>query len=161
VANKVVVTSKSNDDEQHVWTSTADAKFFVVKDPRGDTLGRGTRVTLHLKDDAAEYLEQDKIKNLIKKYSEFINFDIYLYTSKVVEEEVEVEETESEASEEESSEEAAVEDEEAKEETETKTEKVSKTVWDWELINANKPILLRQRAKRRGVSKPILRVETL
>jgi len=57
VANKVVVTSKSNDDEQHVWTSTADAKFFVTKDPRGDTLGRGTRVTLHLKDDAVEYVE--------------------------------------------------------------------------------------------------------
>jgi molecular chaperone HtpG len=57
VANKVVVTSKSNDDEQHVWTSTADAKFFVTKDPRGDTLGRGTRVTLHLKDDAIEYVE--------------------------------------------------------------------------------------------------------
>jgi HSP90 family molecular chaperone len=72
VANKVVVSSKANDDEQHVWTSTADAKFFVTKDPRGDTLGRGTRVTLHLKDDAIEYVEQDKIKNLVKKYSEFI-----------------------------------------------------------------------------------------
>jgi heat shock protein beta len=57
VANKVVVSSKANDDEQHVWTSTADAKFFVTKDPRGDTLGRGTRVTLHLKDDAIEYVE--------------------------------------------------------------------------------------------------------
>lgn len=57
VANKVVVSSKANDDEQTVWTSTADAKFFVTKDPRGDTLGRGTRVTLHLKDDAIEYVE--------------------------------------------------------------------------------------------------------
>lgn len=57
VANKVEVTSKSNDDEQHIWTSTADAKFFVTKDPRGDTLGRGTRVTLYLKDDAAEFVE--------------------------------------------------------------------------------------------------------
>ena len=57
VANKVEVTSKSNDDEQHIWTSTADAKFFVTKDPRGDTLGRGTRVTLYLKDDASEYIE--------------------------------------------------------------------------------------------------------
>jgi heat shock protein beta len=57
VANKVEVVSKSKDDEQHIWTSTADAKFFVTKDPRGDTLGRGSRVTLHLKDDAAEYLE--------------------------------------------------------------------------------------------------------
>ena len=57
VANKVEVASKSYDDEQHIWTSTADAKFFVTKDPRGDTLGRGTRVTLYLKDDAAEYVE--------------------------------------------------------------------------------------------------------
>ena len=57
VANKVVVTSKSNDDEQHIWTSTADAKFSVTKDPRGDTLGRGTRVTLFLKDDAVEFVE--------------------------------------------------------------------------------------------------------
>ena len=57
VANKVEVTLKSNDDEQHIWTSTADAKFFVNKDPRGDTLGRGTRVTLYQKDDASKYIE--------------------------------------------------------------------------------------------------------
>jgi heat shock protein beta len=57
VANKVSVTSKSNDDDQHIWISTADAKFVVTKDPRGNTLGRGSRVTLHLKDDAAEFLE--------------------------------------------------------------------------------------------------------
>ena len=86
VANKVEVASKSRDDEQHIWTSTADAKFFVTKDPRGDTLGRGTRVTLHLKDDAAEFLEQEKIKNLVKKYSEFINYPIKLYLSKDVRE---------------------------------------------------------------------------
>ena len=82
VANKVVVTSKANDDEQHIWTSTADSKFFVTKDPRGDTLGRGTRVTLHLKDDAVEFVEQEKIKNLVKKYSEFINYPIRLYLSR-------------------------------------------------------------------------------
>jgi heat shock protein beta len=86
VANKVEVASKSNDDEQHIWTSTADAKFFVTKDPRGDTLGRGTRVTLHLKDDAAEYVEQERITNLVKKYSEFINYPIKLYLSKDVRE---------------------------------------------------------------------------
>ena len=88
VANKVVVTSKSNDDEQHIWTSTADSKFFLTKDPRGDTLGRGTRVTLHLKDDAIEFVEQDKIKNIVKKYSEFINYPIKLYLSKDVKEQV-------------------------------------------------------------------------
>merc|ERR1719420_2902804 len=92
VANKIEVVSKSNDDEQHIWTSTADAKFFVTKDPRGDTLGRGTRVTLHLKDDAAEYVEQERIKNLVKKYSEFINYPIKLYLSKDVREQVPVEE---------------------------------------------------------------------
>lgn len=92
VANRVVVTSKSNDDEQHIWTSTADAKFAVTKDPRGDTLGRGTRVTLHLKDDAIEYAEQDKIKNLVKKYSEFIQYPIKLFLSKDVRKEVEEEE---------------------------------------------------------------------
>jgi heat shock protein beta len=57
VANKVEVTSKANDDDQYVWTSTADAKFFVTKDPRGNTLKRGTHVTMYLKDDAAEYVE--------------------------------------------------------------------------------------------------------
>ncbi len=81
-----MVTSKSYDDQQDVWTSTADNKFFVVKDPRGDTLGRGTRVTLHLKDDAAEYIEQDKIKNLISQYFEFINYPIKVYTSRDVKE---------------------------------------------------------------------------
>lgn len=94
VANKVEVTSKSPDDEQHIWTSTADAKFFVTKDPRGNTLGRGTRVTLYLKDDAAEFVEQEKIKNLVKKYSEFINYPIKLYLSKDVKETVEEEEDE-------------------------------------------------------------------
>jgi heat shock protein beta len=96
VANKIEVASKSNDDEQHIWTSTADAKFFVTKDPRGDTLGRGTRITLHLKDDAGEFLEQDKIKNLVKKYSEFINYPISLYLSKDVRETVEIEDEEGE-----------------------------------------------------------------
>lgn len=94
VANKVEVASKSPDDEQHIWTSTADAKFFVTKDPRGDTLGRGTRVTLHLKDDAVEYVEQARIKTLVKRYSEFINYPIKLYLSKDVTEEVEVEDEE-------------------------------------------------------------------
>ncbi len=56
----------------------------MTKDPRGDTLGRGTRVTLHLKEDAVEYVEQDKIKNLVKKYSEFIQYPIKLFISKEV-----------------------------------------------------------------------------
>jgi len=149
VANKVVVTSKSNDDEQHVWTSTADAKFFVTKDPRGDTLGRGTRVTLHLKDDAVEYVEQDKIKNLVKKYSEFIQYPIKLFISKEVRKQVEEEE------------EAKVEDEtktedEIKDEGEVepeineegkKTKTVTEQVWEWETINEIKAIWLRDKSE--------------
>jgi heat shock protein beta len=91
----------------------------VTKDPRGNTLGRGTRVTLYLKDDAAEYLEQEKIKNLVKKYSEFINYPIKLYLSKDVREEVEDEEP--------------FADGEEKKEPKKKT--VSKTVWEWQTVN--------------------------
>jgi heat shock protein beta len=60
VSNKVEATSKSNDDKKNIWTSTAHAKFFVIKDPRGDTLVKGTRVTLYLKDVASEYVEKEK-----------------------------------------------------------------------------------------------------
>ncbi|CAN0148240.1 unnamed protein product [Phaeothamnion confervicola] len=56
VADKVQVFSKHNDDEQHVWESTADSTFTVAKDPRGDTLGRGTEIVLHLKEDAGAFL---------------------------------------------------------------------------------------------------------
>merc|ERR1719310_1400870 len=63
VADKVTVTSKCNEDPvQHVWESSADASFTVVDDPRGNTLGRGSRVTLHLKEDAHDYLAEDKLK---------------------------------------------------------------------------------------------------
>ena len=146
VANKVEVISKSVDDEQHIWTSTADAKFFVTKDPRGDTLGRGTRVTLYLKDDAAEYVEQEKIKNLVKKYSEFINYPIKLYLSRDVREEVEEEEEESAKTTEEDG--IEITDEEEQDSAkEKKTKTVSKTVWDWETINEIKAIWMREKSE--------------
>ena len=162
VANKVEVASKSNDDEQHIWTSTADAKFFVTKDPRGDTLGRGSRVTLFLKDDAAEYVEQEKIKNLVKKYSEFINYPIKLYLSKDVREQVEVDEDGNELTEEEKQrrkeeaeqkeKDAEVTDEgekdpaEEKDKPEKKTKTITKQVWDWEPLNEIKAIWMREKA---------------
>merc|ERR1711904_503318 len=90
VADKVSVTSKCNDDPvQHVWESSADASFTVVDDPRGSTLGRGSRVTLHLKEDAHDYLSEDKLKDSVKKYSQFIQFPIYV---EVPEEDEEAEE---------------------------------------------------------------------
>mmetsp|Transcript_15639 Transcript_15639/g.19684 ORF Transcript_15639/g.19684 Transcript_15639/m.19684 type:complete len:463 (-) Transcript_15639:1444-2832(-) len=173
VANKVVVTSKANDDEQHIWTSTADSKFFLTKDPRGDTLGRGTRVTLHLKDDAMEFVEQDKIKNLVKKYSEFINYPIKLYLSRdekvqvpedtpeptsvkvtkfdddgneIVEDEVVEEE---EAPEKDESDDLEItdegEDEASEEVAEPKMKTITQQVWDWETINEIKAIWTRSK----------------
>jgi len=155
VANKVVVSSKANDDEQHVWTSTADAKFFVTKDPRGDTLGRGTRVTLHLKDDAIEFVEQDKIKNLVKKYSEFIQYPIKLFLSKEVRKTVPADEEK--PAEEKPAETPATDDAEIKDEGETKpteeakpeepkTKTVTEQVWEWENINEVKAIWLREKS---------------
>merc|ERR1712023_489492 len=90
VADKVTVRTKHNDDVQLVWESTADSSFTIKEDPNAETdpLGRGTRVTLHLKDDCKEFTEADKLKELVKKYSEFINFPIMLKTIKEVEEEV-------------------------------------------------------------------------
>merc|ERR1712203_132861 len=73
VADKVSVTSKCNDDPvQHVWESSADASFTIAEDPRGNTLGRGTAVMLHLKEDAQEFVEEAKLKELAGKFSQFI-----------------------------------------------------------------------------------------
>merc|ERR1719440_1248152 len=87
VADKVTVRTKHNDDKQYIWESTANSSFTIKEDPEGNTLGRGSAITLHLKDDCKEFTEGDKIKDLVKKYSEFISFPIYLKETKTVEEE--------------------------------------------------------------------------
>merc|ERR1711943_65162 len=95
VADKVSVTSKCNEDPvQHVWESSAYASFTVVDDPRGNTLGRGSRVTLHLKEDSHEYLSEDKLKESAKKYSQFIQFPIYVKVKKEVDADTEDDEDE-------------------------------------------------------------------
>ena len=92
VADSVAVHSKSNEDEkQWLWESTADSTFSVREDT-GEQLGRGTKIVLSLKEDCLEFLEEERLKGLIKRYSEFINFPIYLFTSKEEEEEVPIEE---------------------------------------------------------------------
>merc|ERR1712203_1205230 len=114
VADKVIVTTKHNDDKQYIWESDANS-YSVVEDPRGDTLKRGTTVTLVLKEEAYDYLEQDTVKDLIKKYSQFINFNIYMWTSKTetVEEPDEEAEEEAEKTEEDKPEPVKEEDEDA------------------------------------------------
>ena len=95
VSDRVTVASKSNNDpKQHIWVSSADGSFSVKEDPRGDTLGRGTEITLYLKDDASEFLESYRLKELVKKYSEFITFPIYLREESIEIREVEEDEEE-------------------------------------------------------------------
>lgn len=149
VSDKVIVTSKHNDDDQYIWES--DAKSFTIsKDPRGNTLGRGTTISLHLKEEAAEFLEPESIKNLVQKYSQFINFNIYLWASKteMVDEpvpETEEKKDEKPADKKDEEEDGKVE-EEKEEDKKPKTKKVEKTTWDWELMNQNKPIWTRKPA---------------
>merc|ERR1719171_1079324 len=143
VADKVSVTSKCNDDPvQHVWTSSADASFSVVDDPRGNTLGRGSRVTLHLKEDAHDYLSEDKLKETAKKYSQFIQFPIYVKVKKEVDADTDEDEDDDKDDEEEKDDVEAKDDEEKDDVQEEKKPK-KKTIFEWEQVNTQKAIWLR------------------
>ncbi|RVE53074.1 hypothetical protein evm_002171 [Chilo suppressalis] len=139
VADKVTVVSKHNDDAQQVWESDANS-FSVAEDPRGPTLKRGTHITLHLKEEAADYLQSDTIRSLVKKYSQFINFPIHLWASSTRSVE-EADDDDADADAADADDDAKVEDA-AEEKPEKK--KTEKTVWDWELMNDNKPIWTRK-----------------
>ena len=88
VAEKVVVYTKHNDDDGYRWESQAGGSFTVTRDTEADALGRGTKIVLHLKDDQMEYLEERRLKDLVKKHSEFISYPISLWTEKTTEKEV-------------------------------------------------------------------------
>merc|ERR1739846_176672 len=127
VADKVSVTSKCNEDPvQHVWESSADASFTVVDDPRGNTLGRGTRVTLHLKEDAHDYLAEDKLKDTTKKYSQFIQYPIYVKVKKEVEAEAEEDDDDDDKEDEEDKDEEKKDDVETKDDDDEKEEEKKK-----------------------------------
>ena len=165
VADDVTVTSKNNADDQWVWSSRADGSFTIARDEAGNTLGRGTQIDIHLKDEAAAYLEQDEIEGLVMQYSEFINFPIYLEKENEVEREVVDETAEAEAAaqraaaeaerrkaeedgvvgeeEAEEGEGAGVEDEEAK----PKMKIVKEIEREWEVLNLAKPIWTRAPAE--------------
>jgi len=162
VSEKVVVRSKHNDDEHWIWTSTAGGTFDIMKDPN-PTLKRGTEITLHLREDATDYIDEKKVKDLVKKHSEFIGFPISLYVTKEEEKEVECSSSEDEDKEDDAEDKDKDGDKEPKDEGEDgamevdeeefkkstdkakkKTKKVKEVKHEWEKVNTQKPIWMRK-----------------
>jgi heat shock protein beta len=146
-----------------IWESAADASFTIAEDKAGKTLGRGTMITLTLKEDAQEFLDESKLKEVVSKYSEFINYPIYLWTSYEEEVEVAIEDDDDDDDEAEKKDDAEEKKDEEKEGEEKKegdddefdfeeeddeptTKKVKETRWKWTLLNEQKAIWTRDPA---------------
>jgi len=140
VAERVEVHSKHNDDEQYTWVSEAGSSFQLFPG-QGEKMTRGTRIVLHMKKDQVDFLEEKKLKDLVKKHSEFIGFPIFLQTTKTEEKEVEEDDADEDEGDDDKPKIEDVEDDEDK-----KKEKKKETVTtkEWELLNKQKPIWTRK-----------------
>ena len=143
VAERVTVISKGNDDEQYIWESNAGGTFTVNKD-EGERLTRGTKIILHMKEDQLEFLEERRIKDLVKKHSEFIGFPIELLVEKSKDKEVTESDDEEAEKEKEKKDEEEPTIEEDKPKKEKKTKKIKEVSHEYEQLNKTKPLWMRK-----------------
>jgi len=143
VAEKVVVISKNNDDEQYKWESNAGGTFTVIPD-EGEKLTRGTKIILYMKEDMTEYLEERRLKDLVKKHSEFISFPISLQVEKSTDKEVTDSDDDAEKKDDDKKDSEEPKIEEETEKKEKKTKKIKEVTHELEVLNKIKPIWMRK-----------------